>query len=111
MDVTSEEQERWSKEEIAEEVGRARKRIKNLVRKVESGSSVSAYPCEEIASELYRMRNAVLAHPSVYTGANLFEAIVPAFETLTATLALAGWARHTRRTLKEAENLVRDGDE
>ncbi len=104
--VSAEMYEQVSKSYIADEVAQARRRIARMQRAIDRATSCSVFPCEEIGLELYRIRNVVLAHPRVLTGANLFETIVPAFEDLVYRLALAGWGRHTNTSYLDAEAIL-----
>jgi hypothetical protein len=90
----------------------ARERVDYILRQIKrlaplteqpAGSSFREEHLADLADQVYAVRCAVIAHVSVLSTGNLFQTVVPAFEDLTAGVALSAWAERARLTLREAE--------
>ena len=98
-----EEYDLASQAEISNRVDSIVRRVIALVDKLDNTPRGQLHLLDnDITFHFYNVRNAVLAHAAVMSTGNLFAIVVPAFEHVAQSLAIAGWARRSGAPFDEA---------
>lgn len=79
----------------------ARRTIKLLKNDLSAGMK-GEKQAERVASHMYAMRNAVIAHAAVHSSDMVFQRIVPCFERLTCRVTCATYALRAGMSLEDA---------
>jgi hypothetical protein len=76
----------------ARRVESARRRIKATCHSVLGDGSIDVTTFYDVGQDIYAIRSAVIAHASVTTGGNVYDAVVTSFSNLLAVLTCGGIA-------------------
>jgi hypothetical protein len=87
----------------------ARRRIKRIVHDVLGDGTLSINTCYDIGQDIYAIRSAVIAHASITTGGNLFDATVESFADVVAIASCAGIADRSKLPVDEVMRIVHVG--